>query len=90
MKYEYKSSFERDVKKAPIILKVGILEIVENIKNAENINEIIGLKKMIGFKNVYRIRTKNIRDYRIGFYFDNETVILSRLLPRKEIYKNFP
>lgn len=26
----------------------------------------------------------------LGFYFENETVILSRFLARKEIYKNFP
>ncbi len=90
MKYEYKTSFERDVKKVPDSLKPAILEIIEDIRNADSVYDIVGVKKMVGFKNVYRIRTKGIKDYRIGFYFENETVILSRFLARKEIYKNFP
>jgi mRNA interferase RelE/StbE len=90
MKYEYRKSFERDVKKAPEILKAGILEIIENINSVQSINDIVGVKKMVGFKNAYRIRTKNIKDYRIGFYYEEDTVIISRLLARKEIYKNFP
>lgn len=90
MKYEFKSSFERDLKKAPVFLKIGVLEIVENIKNANNLNEIEGIKKMVGSKNAYRVRTKNIKDFRIGFKLVDEIIILSRLLARKEIYKNFP
>ncbi len=89
MKYEYRKSFERDVKKAPETLKSGILDI-DNIKTVNSINDIAGVKKMTGFKNSYRIRSKSIKDYRIGFYFENDTIILSRLLARKEIYKNFP
>ena len=34
MKYEYKASFERDVKKAPDLLKPAILDIIEDIKRA--------------------------------------------------------
>jgi mRNA interferase RelE/StbE len=74
----------------PDSLKPAIFEIIEDIKNVKNVKDIFGVKKMVGFKNVYRIRTKSIKDYRIGFYFENETVILSRFLARKEIYKNFP
>ena len=36
MKYEYKTSFERDVKKVPDSLKPAILEIIEDIKKLLN------------------------------------------------------
>ena len=42
---------------------------------------------MKGYKDFYRIR---IGDYRLGLYTENHHVILSRLLPRKDIYKRFP
>ncbi len=29
-------------------------------------------------------------EYRIGFFFENETIELVRVLGRKEIYKYFP
>lgn len=50
---KYRKSFERDVKKASEGLKTGILEIIENIKTVDSINDIIGVKKMVGFKNAY-------------------------------------
>ena len=31
-----------------------------------------------------------IKDYRIGLYFNEETLYLVRILHRKEIYKFFP
>jgi hypothetical protein len=49
MKYEYKKSFERDVKKVPDSLKPAIFEIIEDIKNVDNVKDIFGVKKMVGF-----------------------------------------
>jgi len=49
--------------------------------------EIPNLKKMKGHTNAYRIR---FGDYRIGFLFENNTIILSRVMNRKEIYRYFP
>jgi len=34
--------------------------------------------------------TKFELDYRMGLFIEKEIVIFSRLLHRKEIYKNFP
>ena len=45
------------------------------------------MTKMEGAKNRYRIR---VGDYRIGFYLEDEVIVLSRALNRKEIYRHFP
>jgi mRNA-degrading endonuclease RelE of RelBE toxin-antitoxin system len=42
---------------------------------------------LTGFKTAYRLRLGN---YRIGFFFENETAELVRVLNRKDIYKYFP
>ncbi|MGL4377778.1 MAG: type II toxin-antitoxin system RelE family toxin [Microcoleaceae cyanobacterium] len=42
---------------------------------------------MKGDDNAYRLR---VGDYRIGFYFDDETITFVRVLHRKDIYRYFP
>ncbi|UKT64810.1 type II toxin-antitoxin system RelE family toxin [Pedobacter mucosus] len=87
MKYEYDNSFKRDAKKAPSIILSQLPLIIKSISSASSIFEISQAKKLKGFKNIYRIK---IDDYRLGIYTDQDTVIFSRLLPRKNIYKKFP
>jgi len=62
-------------------------EIINVTKNTEKFSEIDFLKKLVGFKNAYRIRIGN---YRIGIVFENDTIIFSAFGDRKEIYKYFP
>ncbi len=54
---------------------------------AESLNELSNLKKLKGHSAAYRIKIKN---YRVGFFVENDTVILSRILHRKEVYRYFP
>lgn len=61
-----------------------IISLVEKIKQ---LNQMPNLKKMKGHKSAYRIRIGN---YRLGFFYENHTIIFSRLLNRKDIYKYFP
>jgi mRNA interferase RelE/StbE len=49
--------------------------------------EIMRFKRMKGSTNAYRIRIGN---YRLGFYYIEGAVILTRFLHRKDIYKYFP
>jgi mRNA interferase RelE/StbE len=51
------------------------------------LSEVNNLKKMEGTTNYFRVR---VGDYRIGIFFNNNTVIVSRFLHRKEIYRYFP
>lgn len=68
-------------------LKHQVEVVISEIEKAEQLIVLRHLKKMKGHKSAYRIRVGN---YRIGFFFENHTVIFTRLLNRKDIYKYFP
>jgi len=87
MNYFIDKSFQRDAKKASKPILKQLPEVLASILQADSILEIPNIKKMKGYKDFYRIR---IGDYRLGLYTENHHVILSRLLPRKDIYKRFP
>jgi mRNA-degrading endonuclease RelE of RelBE toxin-antitoxin system len=91
MEYEYQSSFVRDAKKLPKNVREGLVEIIDNIQNADQVADIEGVTKMVGYSNSYRIKVKSIKDFRIGFFLNEEgVIILSRIVARKDIYKVFP
>jgi len=88
MKVRYEESFEKDLKavKDMKLLK-RIKRILDEIKNAEDLRDIRNIKKLRGYETYYRMR---MGDYRIGIEFMEGTVILTRFLHRKDIYKYFP
>jgi len=67
--------------------KQQLAHILILITQSKTLSEIPDCKKLKGFKNAYRIRMGN---YRVGFLFEDETVKLSRVLNRKDVYKYFP
>ena len=89
MKTEYLSSFVKDLKKIKNTLIYPKLKLLafKTIPKCQNITEIKNIKKIKGSDNAYRIR---IGDYRIGIFVENDTVIFSRVLHRKEAYRYFP
>ncbi len=88
MKIVYKKSFEKDIKKIKSkLIRQEIKDTLMQIKRAENIYEISGVKKLKGHKNAYRVR---IGDYRMGFFFTGNTATIVRFVDRKDIYKRFP
>jgi mRNA interferase RelE/StbE len=87
MDIQYQPSFTRDVKKASVEAQINLQQIIENLKSLQTLNEIHNLKKLKGFNNAYRIRITN---YRLGFFYEDGKLILSRFLPRKDAYKFFP
>ena len=87
MEVQIDQSFIRDVKKAPAHMQKLIPAIIKSLRDAKKITDLPKVKKMAGAKNAYRIR---VDDFRLGFYMDNQLIILSRFLARKEIYKYFP
>jgi len=87
VKYAIDKSFERDAKKAPQQILVQLADILIVIQKVPAVSKIPKVKKLKGCKNYYRIK---IDDYRLGLYLEEDTLVLSRLLPRKDIYKKFP
>ncbi len=86
MKILVDKSFERDVKRLPVQAQKQLQEITQKLSIASSLQEI-SFSKMEGAKNAYRIRFGN---YRVGFYLDGDSIILSRVLDRKEMYRYFP
>jgi len=67
--------------------KKSILKVIEELRNLNSIDELSGVKKLVGFQNAYRIRSGN---YRIGVFIEGSTVEFARVVHRKDIYKVFP
>jgi mRNA interferase RelE/StbE len=85
---EIDRSFDKDIdaiQNAKVYTQ--ILLMIEGVENAVNIEAITGIKKLKGYKNHYRIRIGN---YRAGLVIEEKTVIFTRFLHRKDIYKRFP
>jgi mRNA interferase RelE/StbE len=82
------TTFEKDLRKIkskPLEQKVALL--IREILAAESLGEIRNIKLLKGSDVHYRIR---IGDYRVGLIFSGKTIILIRILHRKEIYRFFP
>ena len=88
MKVIYLRSVVKDVKKIKDPkLKDKILSVIKEMKEASKLEELRSLKKLSGHPTAYRIR---IGDYRLGFYFEDGTIMLARFLKRSDIFKVFP
>ncbi|RME76082.1 MAG: type II toxin-antitoxin system RelE/ParE family toxin [Chloroflexi bacterium] len=88
METRYRTSFQRDLKRIKDkTLLVQVRQVIAQIKQAKSLNEIPNLRKLKGFDTFYRIR---LGDYRIGIEVESDTVIFTRLLHRKDIYRYFP
>ena len=85
---EYSRIFLKDIQKInDKNTKQDLFDAISNFKNAENILEVANVKKLKGHSEVYRLR---IGKYRLGFYYDTETIVLQRFVKREDIYKLFP
>ncbi|MEG3939099.1 MULTISPECIES: type II toxin-antitoxin system RelE family toxin [unclassified Microcoleus] len=74
------------LKSTPAFVQIKEFAFVE-IANVNDLQTIVNLKKLKGDDNADRFR---VGDYRIGFYFDGETVTFVRVLHQKDIYRYFP
>lgn len=88
MKIIFTKAIEKDVKKIKdqkLIAK--ITEVITNMEQVSAIEQLVAVKKLSGQQMAFRIR---IGDYRLGFFLENNTIILARFLKRNDIYKVFP
>ena len=87
MNVEYSKDFEKSVKKLSGKMLNSIRRVITEVKNAESIKDITDCKKLVGYRNVYRIR---LGDYRAFFTFHveivNGTVFFRYLVSRGEAY----
>src|SRR5574344_1032013 len=87
MNVDYSKDFKKSVKKLSGKMLDSVRRVVAEVKSAENLKDITDCKKLVGYRNVYRIR---IGDYRAFFTFHieivNDTVFFRYLVPRGEAY----
>lgn len=88
MKVEFLKKFSKDLDEVNIkSIKASLLKVITLIESVDSLNDIPNTKKLKGHKSAYRIR---IGDYRLGFFYENETISIARFVHRKDIYKIFP
>lgn len=87
MNIEIRKIFTKDADKLPANIQRQLALTINNLQQAKQLSQIKDCKKIKGSKTAYRIR---LNQYRIGFFFENETIELVRVLGRKDIYKYFP
>ena len=88
MKVEFSKKFSKDlddVRTRPV--KQALLRVIDLMENTESLDNIPNTKKLKGHKTAYRTR---VGDYRLGFFYENSTILLGRFVHRKDIYKIFP
>jgi mRNA interferase RelE/StbE len=68
--------------------KKAILQIIQNVKECNSLDDIPNVKKLTGYANAFRIRSGNLR---VGVFVDEQkTVEFARIAFRKDIYNIFP
>ena len=87
MKVLFEKSFLKDIKKLnDNKLKARIDKAIDEVKESENLSAISKAEKLKGHATAYKIK---LGDYRVGIFVEKDTVIFSRFLHRKEVYKRF-
>jgi len=88
MKTEFKASFLKAIKKIKDDqVKAAIVDAITNVESAQDLHQVVSLKKLKGYKQYYRIRIGN---YRIGLKLEADTIFFVEIDHRKNIYRIFP
>jgi len=89
MKVEYLPSFIKDLKTLKSTSSYSAIKnlVFQEVPSCSSFGEIRGLKKLKASGSAYRLR---VGDYRVGFFFENDTITFARVLHRREIYRSFP
>lgn len=88
MKTLYSKKFLRDLAQIPRNERTSIeVFVFETLVQSSSLTETKKCEKLRGYQKYYKVR---FGDYRVGFKQEGETLILERVLHRKDIYKYFP
>jgi len=88
MKVLYEKSFLKDLEKIQNRdLKKRVRSTIDRVKTMADKSGLKKTEKLKGHESAYKIRVGN---YRIGLFMEGDTVIFSRVLHRKDIYRKFP
>ena len=87
MKVEYSKVFIKASKRLSGKMLDSLRRTIAEVKAAKDIQNITDCKKLVGYRNIYRIR---LGDYRVLFTIEIEiygdTILFQYLVPRGEAY----
>ena len=87
MKVEFLKSFSKDINGISAkSVRLSLKRVIERMEQVDSLTQVPNTKKLQGHKTAYRTR---VGDYRLGFFFENEVILLARYVHRKDIYKLF-
>jgi mRNA-degrading endonuclease RelE of RelBE toxin-antitoxin system len=88
MKVIFLKEFSKDLDGISLkSVKLSLKKVIERMETTDTLSKIPNTKKLQDHKTAYRTRIGN---YRLGFFFEDETIFLARFVHRKDIYKLFP
>lgn len=88
MKVEFSNGFARDIGRIRNqSIRERIEKAIEQIERIDNFTAANNIKKLRAGGNHFRIR---VGPYRVGFRLENDTVVFTRCLPRRDFYQQFP
>lgn len=88
MKVEYRKRFLKELARIPAAQRKEIeLFVFDELPRLHSIAESKNIERMKGYPGFCKSR---FGDYRVGLRLENDTVIVERVLHRKDIYRYFP
>jgi len=88
MKLLFEASFARDLRGIrDRQLRQRIQRVIDEVKEADGVGAVRGIRQLQGYQTFYRIR---VGDYRIGLEIVGDEAVFIRALHRKDIYRHFP
>ena len=88
MRVKFLSGFEKDLSQLrDKVLSRIILDCIDLFEKADKISSIPKVKQLKGHPSAYRYRKGK---YRVGFYFEDDTITLAAFDTRDKIYRKFP
>jgi mRNA interferase RelE/StbE len=83
MKVIFLREFSKDIDLVSLkSIKLSLKRLIERMETFNELSKIPNTKKLHGHETAYRTR---IGDYRLGFFFEDETIFLARFVHRKDI-----
>jgi mRNA interferase RelE/StbE len=88
MIFKIKKKAIKDIQKIPEVYKENIISFIFNdLKEFRSLGQIPDVVKLKGFDDYFRVR---IGPYRIGFKYEDNQMIIYRIMDRKDLYRYFP
>jgi mRNA interferase RelE/StbE len=88
LKVAFRKKFLKDLSRVPSEIRLSIEEFVfSELPQAQSLAETRKVERLKGFQSCYKAR---FGSYRVGIRSKGDTVVLERVLHRKEIYRFFP